>query len=75
MPADLACSICELATLAKMHKHLPGLCKAVVVNLLVMNSSVEAHFKHVACTFCSLLRQCRLLLRFSRERGNTLAVL
>lgn len=47
--------------LAKEHKHLPEPCKAVVIDLLVLTSSVETHFKQSACAFCSLLRQCRLL--------------
>lgn len=54
---------CELATLAKTHQHPPGLCKAVVTDLLVFNSSVKSHLKHVSCAFCSLPRQCRLLPR------------
>lgn len=49
--AYLACSICELATLAKTHQHPPGLCKAVIIDLLVFNSSVKSHLEHVSCAF------------------------
>ena len=45
--------LCFWASHTKMHKHLPGLCKAVVIDSLVINSSVETHFK--ASLLCTLL--------------------
>lgn len=45
--------LCFWASHTKMHKNLPGLCKAVVIDSLVINSSVETHFK--ASLLCILL--------------------
>lgn len=59
-----------------MHKHIPGLCKAVVIDSLVINSSVETYFK--ASLLCTLLPvmavQAGMQPRCSILRGKTFAV-
>lgn len=63
-----------LSLRAKTHKHLPGLCKAVVINLLVMNSPVEAHFERIACAFLLPAKAVQAIVRVFRGEAGTIAV-